>query len=211
MSQSYSERVRENILPLSVANTLPKAFEEWYFAGDTIDHEEAVEDCQLCDHEQLRYHFKIANEYTNKTLWVGSQCILKFQVTVYDDYGRTLNEKESKKKLNKLLEKMRIDSCIKALDIVAKKTNSKILISALNYYKNNKFLTPKFAFVVFWQLQKNRIDHSPSFFKISLKKQMYKDDLEEMQTERVHFFWKALTSSQRKIAIKLGHQPPNDS
>ena len=90
MSQTYSQRVRENILPLSVANTLPEAFEEWFFTEDTIDHEKAIEDCQLCDQEQLRYHFKIENEYTNKALWVGSQCILKFQVAVYDDYGRKI-------------------------------------------------------------------------------------------------------------------------
>jgi hypothetical protein len=211
VSQSYSKRVRENILPLSVANTLPEAFGEWYFTENTIDHEEAIEDCQLCDQEKLRYHFQIENEYTNKVLWVGSQCILKFQIAVYDDYRHTLDEKGAKKKLNKLLEAIRVKSCIKALNTVATKTKNKILISALDYYKKNKFLTPKFAFVVFWQLQKNRIDRSPSFFKISLRKQVYKDDLEEMPTERVHFFWKALTPAQRNIAIDLGHEPPNST
>jgi len=209
MSQSYPQRVSENILPLSVANTLPEAFKEWHFTEETIDYEDTVEDCQLCDHEQLRYHFKIENEYTNKELWVGSQCILKFQVRVYDDSGRTLDNKGAKRKLNKLLEKMRIDSCIKALNAVASKTGNDILVSALEYYRRNKYLTPKFAFVVFWQLRKHNIDHSPSFFKISLRKQSHKDALEEMPTDRVHFFWKALTPAQRKIAMQLGHKPPN--
>ncbi len=209
MSQSYPQRVRENILPLSVANTLPEAFKEWYFTEETIDYEDAIEDCQLCDHEQLRYHFKIENEDTNHALWVGSQCILKFQVRVYDDYGHTLDERGAKRKLNKLLDKMRIESCIKALDVVASKTRHKILISALKYYKQNKYLTPKFAFVVFWQLQENGIEHSPTFFKISLRRQSHKDDLEEMPTDRVHFFWKALTPAQRRIAMQFGHNPPD--
>ncbi len=38
----------------------------------TIDHEEPVETCQLCEHEQLRYHFEIKNAITNKALLVGS-------------------------------------------------------------------------------------------------------------------------------------------
>lgn len=29
--QTYSQRVRESILPLSVGDTLPKAFDEWHF------------------------------------------------------------------------------------------------------------------------------------------------------------------------------------
>lgn len=40
---TYTQRVRDSILPLSVADTLPKAFEEWRFTGDTHDHEEPCE------------------------------------------------------------------------------------------------------------------------------------------------------------------------
>jgi hypothetical protein len=69
-------------------------------------------------------------------------------------------------------------------------------------------LTPKFAFVVFWRLKENKIDHHPSFFKISLRRDKYKRDLAQMPLKRVHMIWPALTSSQRKIAIKSGHTAP---
>ncbi len=57
--KTYPQRVRDNILPLSVGSTLPEAFEEWSFTENTVDHEEPVETCQLCEQEQLRYHFEI--------------------------------------------------------------------------------------------------------------------------------------------------------
>ena len=207
-ARNYPQRVRDNILPLSVAATLPEAFEEWSFTENTVDHEEPIETCQLCEHEELRYHFEIRNAITKKTLWVGSQCILKFGLSVFED-GVRLTQKKTKKKLDRLMQKMRLESCLKALKSLAETESSDILENALAYYEKNKFLTPKFAFVVLWRLQHNKIDHSPSFFKVSLKKQKYKDDLREMQTSRVHTIWPALTSAQRKLAMELGHGQPN--
>lgn len=206
--RNYPQRVRDNILPLSVAATLPEAFEEWSFTENTVDHGEPIETCQLCEHEDLRYHFEIQNAITKKTLWVGSQCILKFGLSVFED-GVRLTQKQTKKKLDRLMQKMRLESCLKALKKLAETENNDILKNALAYYEKNKFLTPRFAFVVLWRLQRNKIDHSPSFFKVGLKKQKFKDDLREMKISRVHTIWPALSSTQKKLAIKLGHTQPN--
>ncbi len=74
---TYPQRVVDNILPLSLASALPEAFKEWYFTERTEDHEQAIEDCELCNQERLRYHFEIENRHTKRRLWVGSSCILK--------------------------------------------------------------------------------------------------------------------------------------
>lgn len=205
---TYPQRVAENILPLSVAGTLPEAFREWYFTEAVEDHETAEETCQLCNQEELRYHFEIKNRYTNHRLWVGSSCILKFQVQVFEA-GNLLSPERAKKKLDALRRQMRLDSCLRALrELAAAEENNEILSKALDYYAKNKYLTPKFAFVVFWRLSAKKIDHSPSFFKVSLKKDTYKRDLAQMPTERVHKFWSALSSSQRNLAIRYGHTEP---
>lgn len=205
---TYPQRVADNILPLSIAGSLPEAFKEWYFTDRIEDHIRAEEDCELCDHEKLRYHFEIENRNTQKRLWVGSSCILKFQLQVLDDNGMELDKKGAEKKLNDLQNKMRHESCINALKKLAKTESNEILSNALNYYLKNKYLTPKFAFVVFWRLQKNNIDHSPSFIKVTLNRSKYRDDLKEMDTFKVHKFWKALSSGQKKIAERLGHSAP---
>lgn len=208
--RSYPQRVRRNILPLSVAESLPEAFEEWTFTDEIEDHEEPIETCQLCEQEQLRYHFKIRNALTAKVLWVGSQCILRFGLSVFED-GLKLSEKQAKKKLERLTQQMRLESCIKTLERLAEAEENDILNSALAYYDENKYLTPKQAFVVLWRLRENNIDHSPSFFKISLKRERYRDDLRDMKTSRVHVIWPALSSTQRRLAEELGHTAPDST
>ncbi|PNH97883.1 hypothetical protein [Vibrio diazotrophicus] len=205
---SYPQRVAENVLPLSVSGELSEALKEWYFTERTEDHEVATESCELCDQEQLRYHFEIENKNTRKRLWVGSSCILRFNVAVYEN-GLVLDKKSAERKLNKHIAKMRLDACINSLNALAKKEQNPILDSALSYYQKNKCLTPKFAFVVFWRLDSQKFDYHPSFFKISLKRDSHKRDLANMPTDRVHLIWKALSPNQRKMAIKLGHTEPS--
>lgn len=205
---TYPQRVRDNILPLSVGSTLPEAFEEWSFTERTEDHEQPIETCQLCEQEALRYHFEIRNSLTNKILWVGSQCILKFGLSVFES-GRRLSESDAKKKLERLMQQMRLESCMRALEKLAIAEKNKILSNALLYYRKNKYLSPKFAFVVLWRLRSNKIDHSPSFFKINLKRDNYQNDLRGMSLGHVHTIWPALSSSQRDMAIRMGHSAPN--
>ena len=204
---NYPQRIRDNILPLSVTATLPEAFQEWSFTENTIDYEEPIEICRLCDHEELRYHFEIKNALTHKTLLVGSHCILKFNLSVFED-GQRLSSEDTKKKLDRLTQQMRLESCIKALERLTKTEDNDILSSALDYYKKNKFLTPKYAFVVLWRLKSHKIDHSPSFFKVTLKRIKYKQDFRDMPLQRVHMIWPALSSPQRKMAVSIGHMAP---
>lgn len=204
---SYTQRVRDNILPLSVGGTLPEAFEEWSFTERTIDHGQPTETCQLCEQEDLRYHFQIQNSLTKRVLWVGSQCILKFGLSVFED-GRRLSIGEATKKLDRLTQKMRLEACIRALETLAQVEESQILSNALSYYKSKKYLSPKFAFVVLWKLQSHHIDHSPSFFKINLKRKKYQEDLRTMKLSHVYTIWPALSSSQREMAVRMGHTPP---
>jgi hypothetical protein len=206
---SFLKRVAENILPLSVAGALPAAFREWHFTGATVDHEVAEETCRLCGQEGLRYHFEIRNDHTRHRLDVGSECILKFQVAVFDG-GRELGPEEARKALAERMRQMRLASCLRALERLAAAEPNDILANALGYYKRNKALTPKFANVVFWRLQANAIDHDPSFFRVRLDKASLVADLGEMSRRNVHRIWKALTSAQRKKAQELGHTPPSE-
>lgn len=207
MTASYPARVATNILPKSAADKLPEAFEEWSFTEETIDHEQAIETCQLCEQEELRYHFEIRNRLTSHTLWVGSQCILKFELSVFEA-GRKLSSTDAKRKLERLTQKMRLDSCISALERLAAAEPNPILPNALKYFRQHKRLTPKFAFVVLWRLRVNNIDHSPSFFKVELKRDLHKQHLRDMPLSQVHEIWPALTGAQRQTAMRMGHSAP---
>ena len=82
---------------------------------------------------------------------------------------------QAKKKLEYLISQKRLDSCVKALERLANAEDNSTLRNALAFHQKNKHLTPKLAFVVPWKLGDHRIDHSPSFFKISLRKARYKE------------------------------------
>lgn len=207
MTGSYTQRIADSLLPLSVERTLPNAFEEWSFTGEVDDHEQATETCELCTKEDLRYQFRIRNALTGHALWVGSNCILRFGISVFEN-GIALEPRDAKKKLERLTKQMRLDSCIKALGQLAATEENSILTGALDYYKRHGVLTPKFAFVVFWKLSDHRIDHHRSFFKVCLRKESHRQALKDMPTERVHKFWAALSSSQQKLAKDMGHRAP---
>jgi hypothetical protein len=204
---TYPQRVKNNLLPLSIGETLPKAFEEWSFTDVTEDYGTPTETCQLCEQESLRYQFEIRNSLTFKTLWVGSQCILRFNLSVFED-GVALSGAEAKKKLDRLIQKMHQESCVRALTKLANAERNDILSKALEYYQKNKYLSPKFAAVIVWKLNSHRIDYSPSFFKIHLNSQKHRTDLREMESWKVQELWPLLTSAQRTLAIRLGHNAP---
>lgn len=206
----YTQRVRGSILPLSVAGTLPEAFREWNFTEEHVDHGHPIETCQLCGQEELRYHFEIGNVHTDATLWVGSHCILKFDVAILED-GRRLSLAEAAKRLKKLTEKMQLEACIAALTKLAASETSAILSGALEYYRQNKKLTPKYAYVVSWKLRDHGIEYHPSFFQVEMKRQKHIDDLREMPTARVHELWSMLSPAQRNRAIELGHKSPEQT
>jgi len=123
--------------------------------------------------------------------------------------GRRLSPAEAKRHLTKLTQQMQLESCIRMLEQLAAKESNPILSGALDYYRKNKKLTPKYAAVVFWKLQTFNVDHHPSFFQIELRRAQHIDDLRQTPTPaRVHRFWSALTTAQRRKAVELGHTPP---
>ena len=205
--QYYSQRIRESILPLSVGDTLPAAFEEWSVTDQVIDNDAPIETCELCGQEALRYQFEIKNVFTSNTLWVGSQCILKFGLSVFEN-GRELSPEEAKRKIHRVMEQMRQDACLRALQALAATEKNEILANALRYFTTHKYLSPKHASVVLWQLKKHGIDHNPSFFKVDLKHAHFREQFKGMETWRIRVLWPALTSSQREIAQRYGHAPP---
>lgn len=84
MTPAWAVKTACNLLPYSVAADLAEALHEWAYTGTSNDYGRPEETCQLCDHEDLRYHFEIANRLTAHRLWVGSKCIRRFEIAGYD-------------------------------------------------------------------------------------------------------------------------------
>jgi hypothetical protein len=208
---AYPQRVADRILPKSSPGlTLTEAFEEWEFWGNTQDHGEACEECQLCGQDRLRYHFEIVNPQTCNTMLVGSHCIEKFELAVLDEGGKRLNPTAATTKLRRLEADMREQDCMRVLEELYKRQKNDYTHSALECYKADHKLSPRLAATVFYRLSQPHtgILYTPSFFSISLRRSQHKEDLQDMEAHRVHLIWGALTPPQREKAIDLGHSEP---
>ena len=79
---SCSKKIHQKILAIShESQQVEQAFKEWRFNGAFKDHGAPIARCELCGHTRLRYHFRIINRHTGEALWVGSQCILNFDLS----------------------------------------------------------------------------------------------------------------------------------
>ena len=83
------------------------AAKEWEFTGKVIDHGNSNNRCDLCEGENLRYHFEVKNDTEDKLINVGSSCITKFGLLVRDEEGNLINDDKEKNKFlkSKLYEK----------------------------------------------------------------------------------------------------------
>ncbi len=144
---AFSEKARDNILPLSRGTQFPAVFEEWRVTGQVKDFGSGVATCQLCEQERLRYHFEIGNPATRRSLWIGSRCILRFGVPVYEG-TRRLRGAQVQRKLTSLINDVRYKAALAALRTLLRKEPNQILANALDYLPEHGSLSPKFAFVV---------------------------------------------------------------
>lgn len=113
-------RIKNNIFPLSYERKdIRKALKEWEYYGEMYDTEDTSEDCQLCDHPNIRYQFEITNIINGNILLIGSECILRFGIGVVDDEGKILNSEDAKRKVRsdrkRLVEEAKAKSVINSL------------------------------------------------------------------------------------------------
>ncbi len=106
------------------------------------------------------------------------------------------------------LKRKEVEACLNQLEIFTVKEEDTLLENAVNFYRKNFCLSPKYAYVVFSRMEQHGISYNPSYFKVSLEKGVFKNDLRQMPTDKVHTFWSALDSGQKQAAIRAGHKMP---
>lgn len=177
MDSGYRKRVARNIFPLSVEQAdLDVALAEWFYTGTCEDHEEPFETCQMCEQEGLRYHFLIANIQTRNALWVGSECILQFDMGAIDRAGVVVHgpaaEQIVKRDRQKLQDEARKERVLKTLrELWLKdKFQREMIESMVKYLKARGAFTPKQMLLIAARLQHHKVQHAPRDFKVILRR-----------------------------------------
>lgn len=182
---SWASRAAANILPMSLEqDNLAVALQEWRYTGEYYDLESPCEDCELCDHPDIRYQFEIQNFHTVNTLLVGSECISRFKIAATDEEGRTLDADGTRKKLardrRKLVDEAGRRRLVKSLVALAHADKEFSIHNFIDYLQKRNAFTPAQASTLIWRLEKHRIEHNPRDFKVTIKRGREKAQLAKM-------------------------------
>ena len=190
-------------------------FSNWSYRGEREDYEVADEEhmCELCGNTGLRYHFAIDDFEKNK-LWVGSACIRRFNVAVYDENNNQFIGEDALKVLEQhilhdQLKKIRDESveCLRNL-FRATRGEDRIFVEKIglyhascNFQKRFIILSPNKMLKMFNLLNSCSIKYTPSWFKLSCNKKeeqiefsLLKDEDKKklrqfMNDRQENFFW----------------------
>jgi hypothetical protein len=199
----WLENSEKNLLPLSTEKeNFAIAIKEWFYTDELIEYEEPEEICELCEKDGLKYHFKIKNELGN-TLWVGSKCIEKFGITIYDENGIEITENKEAYLVNQAKKKHVKDTLSKLNNIYTlgkiqghsfKELDSYCIT---NYNVEGKF-NAKMINYLFQRFENEKIRFRCNCFKIDLRADESKKLLLNLKMVQYNRIKGALSVSQRK-------------
>ncbi|MBS0424091.1 MAG: hypothetical protein JSR71_06630 [Proteobacteria bacterium] len=199
----WLENSAKNLLPLSVEKeNFSIAIKEWFYTDELIEYEEAEEICELCEKDGLRYHFQIKNEIGN-ILWVGSKCIEKFGITIYDENGVEITENKEAYLINQAKKKhvkdivLKFSNCTKAGRIKGHSLKELDEYCIRNYNSEGKF-DAKMINYLFQRLENEKIRFRANCFKIDLRAEESKRMLLNLKMVQYQRIKGALSASQRK-------------
>jgi hypothetical protein len=200
---SWVSKSAKNLLPLSrEKQDFQKALKEWVYTGDMYDLETPTEDCELCEHPDIRYQFRIINQLTDNELLVGSECINKFEIPAIDNRGRILSTEKSKKKVQRdrqyLITNAKKKKVINVLVALLTKEQNFNINSFISYVQERGSFTPNQLSFLFWRLDQQRIEYLASDFKLTIRKDREKEQLLKMEDWKMKKLWKAMSTSQRQ-------------
>lgn len=151
------------------------AASEWKFTGKVIDHFDSDETCHLCEAENLRYHFEIINKQRGgTTLLVGSSCIRKFDIAVFDDNGTEIFGKQKASYLQRKIDEKKRELMLDQLRVLWEKSSpgdKKIVQLYVHYFKRDNTFFLDDLCSLFSLMLKYGVEFTPALFKVSLRKQ----------------------------------------
>lgn len=199
---TWAKNAAKNLLPLSKEkNDLKSALIEWFYTGYTYDLEEPRERCQLCDHPDIRFQFEIQNRETKSTLLIGSECILRFEITAISDDGKLLNVKQSKKKVSHDRRVMILDARAKrmlnSLVELSDKDREFEIDNFIEYYQDRRAFTPNQLSLLLWRFKECNVAYNATDFPMIIMRKREKEQLTSMERWKVRKLWPSMSSTQK--------------
>ncbi|WP_342510917.1 hypothetical protein MKY34_12180 [Sporosarcina sp. FSL K6-1522] len=201
MINSWLKRAMENLFKKSEEKeNFKKARQEWLYKG-LEDNQYCEAECELCNHEEIRYEYIIVNSLNNNLMVVGSECIKKFtddfKTDFYDIEGNLVNEKRLTKDKNEYFKKILSE----ALDKRLANSNNAFYKSIAEQIKKDGKLTPnqlKSLHNFYPTLEEMGRRAFKSVVTVSLKKEREQEQIAKLSQNELEFVSQFMSSQQRK-------------
>ncbi len=178
------------------------AAKEWEFTGKVIDHYVSDKICQLCEGENLRYHFEITNNIcNNRSLLVGSSCIQKFNIAVFDESGVEIFGNQKSSFLRKKIEEKKQELMLEQIRTLWKKSTPEekdLLEYYVNSFKRKNGFRPDDLRDLLSLMEKHGIEYTPVLFKVALRSQFELSSLVNMSDQGRKSIFPCLSVAQKK-------------
>jgi hypothetical protein len=193
---SSSEKIQQHILRRSQEDQqVDRAIREWRFTGSFKDHQAPNALCELCGNTGLRYHFQIVNQITGEALWVGSQCILNF------DLSKTRIRRAKKNHIQSELEAARFTRLIppiqKLYEQVGKADRRKIHWAVGKFERRGGF-SPKELAWLFQAMMLLQISFPAEEYPLTLRSKQDRQEYSLLPITTRNLIDKCLTVDQRR-------------
>ena len=203
---SWSQRAARNLLPLSCEKSdLAVALKEWRYEGGFNDLEAPDEDCELCDHSDIRYQFEIRNRLTDARLQIGSECINRFGISATGDNGEDLDAAGTHKKVSRdrrtLVEEARKKRVITALVALSQADPEFSILSFIDYLQDRGAFTSKQLATLLWRFEKLKVVFDIRDFKITIRRGREKAQLLEMADWQIERLMPAMSPAQKQFLV----------
>lgn len=189
--------------PRETDQSVGELIDLWRLSRSTslVCAEGPIASCELCEHPEIRYQFKITNRHNGNELLVGSECINKFGIAATDDLGRVLSADASRRKVNRdrrfLITEARSRRQIATLIALAREEVEFQIDSSISYVQDRGAFTPNQLAFLFWRLHERGVVFKLRDFKVIMRRDREKAQLHQMPHFKLKHLWPALSSSQR--------------
>ncbi|MBN1991759.1 MAG: hypothetical protein JW953_03580 [Anaerolineae bacterium] len=179
------------------------AVNEWEWAGVMLVHcPDFARLCQLCENKGLVYHYQIVNRETENTLWVGSSCIMRFDIAVYGDAGEILAGAAKKKRLDDKIREVQMQRALAALRNlwqVDRQNRDLIEMYIRDFEQQKGRLLPKALVFLFRRMYDEGITFEPNLYKLKLRSIWQKEQLLRLPETDREIIWECLSEKQKEI------------
>ena len=155
----------------------------------------------------LRYHYLVAHRTTGEAIWVGSQCVLNFELGEEAQQHRLKSQRESQQAHHEQIHQDRVQSLIEQIQTayqIAGESEKRKIRWIVGKFQRRAVFSPRDAAWLLQVLLVCGVKPDVENFPISLRRKSEKTELKGLSVTEKNLVSACLTDEQKQLCAQLG-------